>query len=305
MIECSERPLPHISEPRITWSGAYPGLLDTFARARSRYLFQVADAVLTAKASPFPGSEASLINAGTRSYRRARTAVNLLARILPSAVERARRKLFRPVQLPLRADTVTPLSFGAGVTVFLLERRLPQSHSDRKVLKVYRRSVGRRPEVLLQLARDRQMSYEALRARYAGCSALLPTYFMVVNGPLLGRPVLACVQPYVDGPYTDLFGDLSEDQLVALLEGHARLRSQFALFTDRTLRAAAAEHTCVDLLGRNNLIVTGGGEELRMVLLDINGVFDFKRKLREAPESLAQIKDRLGYLRRVRDRVTY
>jgi hypothetical protein len=203
-------------------------------------------------------------------------------------------------QLPLQTPGVSLLNFGSGTTVFLVQCPGAGPGGETKVLKVYRKSLGRPHDALMQQVRDRRAVYERVAQWYRSCSVVLPTHFMVLHGPLFSRPAAACIQPYVHGRKIDVFLDVSKERLVRLLREHAALRAEFRRFTDHTLRAAESEGACVDLVGRNNLVLTRAEGRLRLLLLD-HGVYDFERKAIRAPSTLARIRTRLAYLQQVRD----
>lgn len=240
----------------------------------------------------------SLQDAGSRSYRRAQRVMNALSRLLPRTLEDCRRKVFDARLLPFAADRVTLLSFGSGVTVFLVHAASDRQRTETQVLKVYRKSLGRRPEALRAMVRERRATYDRLASWYRDCGVLLPTQFLILHGPVRGGAAVACVQPYVEGHHADLFHDLSEAKLLDVLAQHPGLEAQFRLFVERTVRAVERESACVDVVGRNNLVITGTGEQCRLVLLD-NGFYDFERKAVRSPAALAELKERLAYLQRI------
>ena len=283
--------------PRAHWQRGYRHLLATWEEANSRYIWKSGDALLTAQLGGngkerFKRRE----DAGGRGYRRVQHVLNALTRILPRTVEHYRRRLFDPRLFPFVADSVTLLGFGSGVTVFLM--RAARDRTGPHVLKIYRESLGRRVESLQTMVRERRATYERLTAWYDGCSVLLPTQFLVLHGPLGARAAVACVQPYVDGPHTDIFEDLQERELLELLTTHPRLNAQFRLFVERSLQAVEREGACVDMVGRDNVVITGDGDQCRLVLLD-NGFYDFARKAIRSPAALAELRNRLAYLQHV------
>jgi hypothetical protein len=233
-------------------------------------------------------------------YDRVHSAARMLAR-RPGLTGCIQAALFDSRNLPLSGEReLTLLNFGTGTTVFLASSR---DRTGRLVLKVYRYSLGRRLPTLLKQAAQQRAAYRTLCRWYAGCSVVLPTAFLVLHGPLLRIPALACVQPYVDENHAcDVFSGLPEHALLEQLRRHEPLRRQFVVFVERTLHAARTEHASADLVGRNNLVLSGEGERLRLQLLDVY-VHDFATRRARSPHNLAEIESRLVYLRRIRDAV--
>ena len=263
-------------------------------------MYRACDAALTAElgASFFPATQPTGIEAGPRRYRTAQRVLNLAAVALPAAYRWWRARLMQPVHLPLAERSVVLLAFGSDVTVFLVWKDASdRADDDATVLKVYRRSLGMRPEALLEEARIRRRLYERVAAWYAGGGLMLPTHFLVCHGPLLARRAVACVQPFVSGPQKDVFTEVPQTHLVELLRAHVPLRRQFLLFAEQTLRAAEREGACVDIVGRGNLVLLGAGDAQRLLLLDY-GVYTFSKQT-IAPAARAEMSRRLDFLRRV------
>jgi hypothetical protein len=289
--------------PQRTTLAGWGRVREALERARSRYVLQLFDAVLTADVVAALGSPTeNRRQAVTRSYYRAHLVINALAAVVPGRFARLRRFLLDDARVPFVTRSVKPLSAGTGVTVFVMEPSGARRGEESQVLKIYRRSLGRRLDVLLDQADDRRSRYNRIARWYAACGVVLPTQFLLLHGPVLRRPALAYVQPYVDGAQLDVFSDVSEDELLQLLMAYPTLREQFTGFVDATLRAATEEHACVDIVGRNNLVISTRGEERRLVLLDY-GIFCFALKQRAAPRALAELERRLTYLRRIMTRI--
>jgi hypothetical protein len=283
-------------------TGRVGSIRDAYDRTRSRYLLKALDAVATSTLSPPPHSSGSPAAAAAHRsmYERVQSAAKRVARSWPGTAERIYGALFSAYHLPFPADCdLTLLNFGSGTTVFLITF----CDMRRYVLKVYRYSLGRRAPTLLAQAAEQRAAYRTLCRWYDGCSVVLPTSFLVLNGPLLGRPALGCVQPYIDSNSTrDLFSDISESELLIQLHEHELLRRQFQAFVQCTVDAASNERASADLLGRNNLVLLDDGERTRLQLLDVY-IHPFATRQRRAPGSLAHLQLRLAYLRRVRDRI--
>jgi hypothetical protein len=274
----------------------------TLGDIRCRYVYKAFDAAMTAHlGAAHLAADGPAGAAGSRSYQRAQSFASALAAVLPQTFEWSRRRLLQPELLPFASEHLELLSYGSGVTVFLMRRR---GGDDREanVLKVFRKSLGQPLVALLRQAHERRATYDRVASWYQNCSVVLPTQFLVLNGPLLARPAVACVQPFVGGEKTDIFTDLSEVDLVERLSRDEPLRAQFRRFAEQTLHAADTAGACIDLVGRNNVVLTRNGDQLRLLLLDL-GVYDFATKARRAPGALVELKKRLIFLQCIHDQV--
>jgi hypothetical protein len=266
-----------------------------------RYSILACDVVLTTRGAGAsePATGLHCRGSGTASYRRAQRLATLLARWVPARFRSLQGRLLDPRLLPFVPAPVSVLSFGSGVTVFLLDDAAAE---EAKVLKVFRKSLGMPFAALVQHVQERRASYRRVASWYGGCGVVLPTQFLLLHGPLRSSPVAACIQPFIGGEKIDVFRDLTESELLNRLEQSAALRAQFRLFVDRTLRSASDEGASIDLVGHDNLVIAGHGDDCRLVLLDL-GVYDFARKAARAPDSLEELRSRLLYLRRVCERI--
>ncbi len=234
-------------------------------RLRSRVLYRSLDAALTAQLRPRQArfSLLRLSNPRLSNYDRIGMLVSLAG-----LDERLGNMLVRPRRLAFRSPSVELMSFGSGTTVFSLD----QGGERPRVLKVYRRTLGLHLSRLLLLARR----YRARSRQFTSWfgEVVHPTQYLILHGPLLGRPAVACVQDYLPGPLIDPL-QLGEAELVRLLDSDPGLRRQFDAFARRCL-ALRQEGVFPDLLGRGNLVLlagTQGGGALRMIDC---GVFDLR-----------------------------
>jgi hypothetical protein len=187
-----------------------------------------------------------------------------LDRVIPGSARRATSLILRPMDLPFPARRVELLSFGSGATVFLAT-----DDAAARVVKVYRRSLGvprdRLPEVL-----DRyREQYDQVCGLYRDVPGVVwPAEFMIIGGPILDRPAVACVQEYIAGELRDFFSDLTEGQALAAMATSSELRRQFLAFAGPTLELYRSQSRCPDFLGPRNLSIAGEGAAARLRLID-------------------------------------
>jgi hypothetical protein len=180
------------------------------------------------------------------------------------------------------------IAFGSGAAVF----KLSWKDGD-KVLRIYRRSLGKSRQGLLEIAEYYKQNYELVHSWYGEISDLvLPMDFVVLQGlPLIG-PVAGSLQPYIHGPRQDLFEDFSDDELLQLLAAHDRVREAFLYFVEETLRQWEGRKMCYDFIGRENLMLVQQGGEYRLHIADV-GIFKFDTPMNNSSEKIVQIDQRL------------
>ncbi len=241
---------------------------------RARFLYKGLNGVMIAPLQPkqqFLAQLRSTVSPRSSHYERVGSLVNLVDTVFPGTARRASNFLCRPTYLPFAAVRVRLLCYGSGSTVFLLERK-----NGLEVLKIYRKSLGKDPQELLKIANIYRRKYETISSWYGGpWSPVLRTDILILRGPLLNRPAVGCLQPYMAGKKKDFFRDFSNDELVSLMQENNALRAQFVFFAKRTIHIYATESLCVDLLGAGNLIVITNGNTVGLLLIDY-GIFDFK-----------------------------
>ncbi len=263
---------------------------------RSRLLYRSLDAAMTASLRPRRGALRhlkSLLDPRVSNYDRVASLVGLCDAIVPGTAERATRTICRPVKLPLDFERMDLMAYGSGSTVFGLE-----GPGGRRVLKFYRRSLGRGRASLEELAGWYRGKYETMRAWYAEAPDLVwPSEFLIVPGPIRGRPAVACLQDRLEGPLRDFFQDFTDDELVELFRGDDGLRSRFLVLARRTVEIRRRESLCPDFLGRHNLALAGRGPQRRLILTDY-GIFDLRdrRQSGRAAARLERCVDRLESL---------
>lgn len=238
----------------------------------TRLVYRSLDACLTASlGAPAGSAERPFWRAS--NYERLRSCMRLLSRIAPPAAAGIRRRLWRPERLPFAPGSVERpvelpvelMAYGSGATVFLVP--CPDA---RRVLKVYRRTLGRSPRALGRALHEYRRKYELATSWFG--DIVLPSTYVLLHAPLLGTPAVACIQTHV-GERRDLLRDHTDEELLAQLRRRSALRSRFVAFARTTIERCAREGAVVDFFGEGNLVIAGAGDDARLVLLDY-GVFD-------------------------------
>lgn len=271
-------------------------LLDTVHELASRYVYKALDAVLTARVAS--GGDGGGRRVAVSNYRLVHLVVSIAMRHAPAAVHRVSRWLERYEHLPVGASSASLLSYGTGVTVFLLRRDDTGGAPPHLVLKVMRRSLGQRVHVLVDQMNEYRTRYRMVARWYDDCDLIVPLQFLILRGPLLGLPAVAAVQPFVGGERWDLFDYGTDAQLVALFRAHPSLREQFCRFASRTAAMVAESSRCVDFVGRDNLLLVSSPVGPRLQLIDF-GVLDLQRLAVHSPVLLARAMERLARVHRL------
>jgi hypothetical protein len=232
------------------------------------------------------------------NYRRVQRLVILTARVLPRPVDQVVGRLYQPESLPFGSTAVELLGHGAGSTVFLLTNTAPDRHRPPMVLKVLRRSVGLRLDEMLAQLREYMRRYELIRRWYSESRVLVPSYPILVRGPLLGRPAAAAVQPYVEGETWDFFDLVRHLDARDFFETNTSLALEFARFAKSTLQMVDKAGLLVDLVGRNNLLLARRNEGLRLYLID-HGMLKLDLIRTAAPKRYTDAVDRIAWLRKL------
>ncbi len=283
-------------DPQPACNGHRSGVASTLGEtARRRLLYKPLDAVVTASLRPrrgFAASLRSMLTPRSSNYDRMGSLINLLDAMVPGTARRATELVCRRMDPPFDAERIELLAYGSGTTVFLAE-----GSSGSRVLKIYRKSLGASARRLPGLVEEFRQRYDVIRSWYDGLPGLVwPGEFIVLRGPILGRPAVACVQDYIDDETTDFFRGFSNGELAAVLGGSRVLRRQFLLFAERTLDIYRSQRCCPDFLGENNLSIVGSGGDRRLCLIDY-GMFDLAATDGRTPETLDRIE---GGLERIR-----
>jgi hypothetical protein len=143
-----------------------------------------------------------------------------------------------------------------------------------------------------------QRHHEVVTAAYNWQRKMvLPVRFCVLQAPLLGSLAAAGVQPFLCGTKRDLFHDLSDEEILALAWRHEGFRQDFKAFVWGTLTLARTGDYCLDILGRENVVVAETAEP-RLVIMDTGG-FQLSQLELFFPERLARLNTYLERLERL------
>jgi hypothetical protein len=234
---------------------------------RSRFIYKSLDAVLTASLRPrrrFFACLKSILSRQSSNYNRIATVANLMDLVVPGSARHAAHLLYRPRRLPFTASRFELLAYGSGSTVFRFT-----TDDGQKILKIYRKSLGKKGTSLWQLAGMFKRKYETLHSWYGGPLEIMePAAFLILHGPVLGHPAVVCLQSYVEGEKKDFLADFSDDDLIQLLRENEDLRRQFIFFARKTLEIHSTWGLSMDLLGEGNLLLVRHGDLLRLRLID-------------------------------------
>jgi hypothetical protein len=233
----------------------------------------------------------SVLSRNMSSYERMISIVNLVDQVIPGSISRLSRWIFNNSRFPWVPVDKELLAFGTGAAVFKLAR-----NNEYKVLRIYRRSLGKSRPSLVEVANYYKKNYETVVAWYGDIAGLvLPMDFFVFEGfPLIG-PVAASFQPYVQGQKYDLFEDFSDNDLLKLFESSNFLREQFVLFANQTIQQWNGRKLCYDFLGRENVMLVKQDGNYRLNIVDV-GIFKFDFAEHNTPDKVALIERRIERL---------
>jgi hypothetical protein len=263
---------------------------------RSRFVFKSIDAAIIAHLKPKQSALKTLmtiLDPRTSNYERVAALVSLSDVILPGMSLRISRSLSRSSHLPFLGSTIELINYGSGSSVFLL------GEGGKKVLKMYRRSLGRNIDDLLYIAKEFKTKYEMISSWYAGpYSFIIPTTFLVLHGPALDAPAAAAIQPYIHGEKIDLFNDLTDEALVSLLQQDEYLKKQFIFFAQKTLEVYEQYGLCHDFMGRENMKLVRTESRSQLVIIDY-GIINLRAMKENSPERFSRFYTYLDRLRLV------
>jgi hypothetical protein len=233
------------------------------------------------------------------TYARTILVISWIDRVIPGAVNWLSRWMYKNNRFAWKPVDIDLIAFGSGAAVFKLSLK-----DGDQVLRIYRRSLGKSRQGLLEIAKYYQQNYELVRSWYGTVPDFVPPMdFVVLQGlPLIG-PVACSLQPYIDGSRQDLFEDFSDEELLELLEANARVREPFLHFVEQTIRQWNGGKLCYDFIGRENLMLVQEGGEYRLHIVDV-GTFKLDTLLNNSSEKLAQIDQRIERLKSLYERAT-
>ena len=246
---------------------------------------------LQPKQSAFNQVKAAL-SSRSPGYARTISTVNLVDRIIPGIASRISRWMLRNSHFPWEPGNIQLIAFGSGAAVFKLNWK-----NEAKVLRIYRRSLGKSSSGLLGTAEYYKKNYETVLAWYGGSLDLvLPMEFLVLEGPPLIGPVAASLQPYIQAEKRDLFEDFSDADFMKLMKANPFLRDQFLFFVEQTLRQWEEGKICYDFVGRENLLLVKWEGSYRLKIVDV-GFFKFDLPEFNVPGKVAQIEQKIHRLK--------
>jgi hypothetical protein len=199
--------------------------------------------------------------------------------------------MYKNNRFPWKPVDTELIAYGSGAAVFEVNWR-----NSKKALRIYRKSLGKPLSGLIGIAGHYKRNYETLLSWYGGSPGLvLPMDFLVYSGLPFAIPVAASLQPYVHGQKQDLFEDLSEDELLGLLETNDRLREQFIFFARQTLRQWEEQKICFDFVGRENLMLVNQEGDYNLRIVDV-GFFELDAIAKKRPDKVAKLEQRMERL---------
>lgn len=250
----------------------------------SRIFYAVLLAPLRSKQSTFALLRSALFQ--KRSYReRALFLVNIVDSMTFGIVSKLSHWMYRNNRFPWAQVNSELIAFGTGAAVFKINWK-----SGDKVLRIYRKSLGKPFLGLFEMAGHYKTNYETVISWYG--DLVLPMEFLVLQGlPLIG-PFAASLQPLIQGQIQDLFEDFSDDELLKLFEANDYVREQFVRFAKQTIHQVKEGERCYDFIGRENLMLVKQGESSRLCIADV-GIFEFNIL---TPQKVTQIGQRMNRL---------
>lgn len=219
--------------------------------------------------------------------------VDLFISLAPGAARRLCRRAMGARRTAWPAGDLKVVGRGSGATVLLVDTR-----ESRAALKLFRRSLGLSLAGVLRIAEEFRGKYETVSSWYNARFELVPRgQVVVIPGPLLGAPVAAMLQRYVDGPMRDLFEEIEPAELIERFRHSPGLRARFLAFAETTLFTYSELGRCIDLVGKRNVaLVPEPGGSLSIAVMDL-GIFDLADLARRAPRTLRRLEERIEQIR--------
>lgn len=227
-------------------------------------------------------------------FGRIMSTVNFVDKIIPGIASGLSHWMCRKNYFPWVPVDMQLIAFGSAAAVFKLNWE-----SGVKVLRIYRKALGKSPRGLLEMAEYYENNYKRLLHWYCGpMDLVLPMEFLVLQGlPLIG-PVAGSLQPYVQTEKQDIFEDFADTDFVNLMEANPFMRDQFIFFAEQTIRQWDEREICYDFVGRENLVLVKKGGEYHLKIVDI-GFFKFDLPEHNYPGKVAQIEQHIQRLTRL------
>ena len=269
---------------------------------RSKFFYKSLDAVLTAPLRPRQKKRdyvRTVLDFGASNYDRVAAGTNLVNAIIPGSVKKISAPLRNTAGFPLPDVEVELMSYGSGSTVFLLKQP-----GKKWVLKVYRRSLGKKGQSLDQIANHFKTKYQKVCSWYNdGFDLVPPAHFLLINGPIFGSPAAAVLQKFIDGRKHDLFLDFTDEDILHLMEKNSNLLEQFLYFIKKTLSIFESYNKCFDFLGRENLMLVKNNDNYRLLVIDY-GIFHIPDLMYTDPQAYNEIQARLVRLHYLQEKLS-
>ena len=224
-------------------------------------------------------------------FGRIMSAVTFIDKVIPGIASRLSHWMRSKNYFPRVPVEMQLIAFGSATAVFKLDWE-----SGVKVLRVYRKSLGKSTPGLLESAKYYENNYKMLLHWYGGpLDLVLPMEFLVLQGlPLMG-PVVASLQPYVQVEKKDVFQDFPDTNFVQLMKANSFMRNQFLFFAEQTLCQWHEHKVCYDFVGRQNVVLFKQGRHFQLKIVDV-GFFKFHLPEHNHPEKVAQIGEHIQRL---------
>ena len=264
-------------------------------------VYKTIDAVITAPLNEKVSARQNakiLILSGASNYKRIGAFINLINRVVPGIDRKASKYLMRSKKLPLAEGRLALLNYGSGSTVF----RYQNAYGDH-VVKISRVTMGKSLATLLKFSRQYKENSSKLAGWYNDKHLLvLPTHFLITQSSFLDTPCVASIQAYMYGKQEDLLRDFDDEQIVHMMKQDRQLGDQFMDFFRGTLHAIESEGLCLDMLGKNNLMLLTR-EDARQLLIVDYGIFNLDTLARDMPEKLKLVDKDIQRLKILAQRI--
>ena len=264
-------------------------------------VYKTIDAVITAPLSEqvSAGQNAKmLIQFDASNYKKIGAFTNLINCVVPGVARKASRYLMRSKKLPLAEGKLALLNYGSGSTVF----RYKSAHGDH-VVKISRVTLGKPLAILLKFSRQYKENSVKLAEWYNNkFSLVLPSHFLITQSSFVDTPCVACLQTFMHGEQEDLLRDFDDEQIVHMMRQDRRLGDQFMDFVRGTLHAIESEGLCLDMLGKNNLMLLTRENSMQLLIVDY-GIFNLDTLAREMPERLKLVDNDIQRLKMLAQRL--